>query len=46
MGSRIEELWGKRKAFIGEPEESDHTLGSQRPADQEDEDWEAKLYEP
>jgi len=29
-----------------EPEERDHALGSQRPADQEDEDWEAKLYEP
>ena len=29
-----------------EPEERGYELGSQRPADQEDEDWEAKLYEP
>jgi hypothetical protein len=29
-----------------EPEELDHTLGSQLPADQEDEDWEERLYEP
>jgi hypothetical protein len=28
-----------------EPEE-EHMLGSQLPADQEDEEWEAKLYEP
>jgi hypothetical protein len=29
-----------------EPEKQDHTLGSQLPADQEDEDWEERLYEP
>jgi len=29
-----------------EPEDYDPTLGSQLPADQEDEDWEEKLYEP
>ena len=29
-----------------EREELDHTLGSQLPADQEDEDWEERLYEP
>jgi len=29
-----------------EPEEQDPALGSQCPADQEDDDWEEKLYEP
>jgi len=29
-----------------EPEEQDPALGSQCPADQEDEDWEERLYEP
>ena len=46
LGSSIKRKLRELDLADRKPEEFEHLLGSQLPADQEDEDWEARLYEP